>query len=435
MVKSNKNQYTSQEEITIYHVDIKDLNPAPYNPRKWDDSAIKQLTESIQKFGLVDPIIVNGAENRKNIVIGGHFRLAIAKQLGYTAVPAVYINIPDIEKEKELNLRLNRNTGEWDLELLKEFNVETLLDIGFDDSDLSKIWDENLSIEDDEFDTEKAIQEIGTPKIKRGDLIKLGNSFLLCGDATDLTDVQKLVGKVKIDTLFYDPPYNISLDYNKGIGTKGKYGGFQTQDNKSNTEYRDFLLQALSNGLAVTRESCHVFCFCDEIYIGLIQSIYQEIGIACKRVCLWVKNNQNVTPQIAFNKAYEPCVYGVKGTPHLASTVTTLNEILNKEVGTGNRLPDDILDLFNIWLARRIPTTEYEHPTQKPPSVYEKALRRCTKPGDIVLDLFGGSGTSLIACEQLKRRAFLCELEPIFCDVIIKRFKELTGKEAVKLNE
>lgn len=116
--------------------------------------------------------------------------------------------------------------------------------------------------------------------------------------------------------------------------------------------------------------------------------------------------------------------------PYLAPTPANLNEVLNKEVGTGNRLPDDILDLFNIWLAKRLPTTDYEHPTQKPPTVYEKSLRRCTKPGDTVLDVFGGSGTTLVACEQLRRRAFLCELEPIFCDVIVKRYQELTGKEA-----
>lgn len=417
------------QEIKVQYVEANQLKPATYNPRKWDESANKQLTESIKRFSMVDPIIVNGAENRLNIVIGGHFRLKVAKQLGITAVPVVYINIPDAEKEKELNLRLNRNTGEWDMELLKSFDMGMLLDVGFDDNDLSHIWDENLGIEDDEFDVKKALEEIKTPQTKLGDLVKLGNSFLLCGDATNPEEVQRLVKDVKIDTLCFDPPYNISLDYNKGIGTNGKYGGLKTKDDKSDPDYRQFLLQALKNGLVVTSESCHIFCWCDETYIGLVQGIYQELGIENKRVCLWVKNNQNVTPQIAFNKAYEPCVYGIKGTPYLAPSVTNLNEVLNKELGTGNRLPDDILDLFNIWLAKRIPATEYEHPTQKPPSVYEKWLRRCTKTGDTVLDLFGGSGTTLIACEQLKRRAFLCEIEPIFCDVIIKRYKELTGKE------
>ena len=99
-------------------------------------------------------------------------------------------------------------------------------------------------------------------------------------------------------------------------------------------------------------------------------------------------------------------------------------------MATGNRTLDDILDLLDLWLVKRLPGQDYEHPTSKPPTLHEKPLRRCTKPGDVVVDLFGGSGSTLIACEQLKRRAFLCEIDPVFCDVIIKRFTELTGKEA-----
>lgn len=415
------------KNLNIVYIDVSKLFPATYNPRKWDDAAIEHLTESIKRFGLVDPIIVNGAKERFNIVIGGHFRLKIAKDLGIKKVPVVYVNIPNIEKEKELNLRLNRNIGEWDFELLKGFEIETLLDVGFGD-DLSALWDENLSVEDDNFDFEKEIEKIKTPKTKPGDLIKLRNNLLLCGDSTKLEDVQRLVGKAKITMVYCDSPYNISLDYNKGIGGKAQYGG-TTNDKKSDSEYKEFLKKTLENALAVSKPDFHIFYYCDESNIWLIQTLYQELGIDNRRVCLWVKNSQNPTPQIAFNKAYEPCVYGTRGTPYLASNITNLNEVLNCEVGTGNRLPDDILDLFNIWLVKRLPGQDYEHPTQKPPSLHEKALRRCTKPGDTVLDLFGGSGSTLISCEQLKRRAFLCEIEPIFCDVIINRFKELTGKE------
>ena len=186
----------------------------------------------------------------------------------------------------------------------------------------------------------------------------------------------------------------------------------------------------LVNGLAHTYRDCHVFTWCDQTYIGLIQSIYAELKISNKRVCLWIKNSHNPTPQIAFNKAYEPCVYGTIGNPHL-SAIHNFNEVLNREVGTGNRLTDDIMDIFDIWLAKRVAGQDYEHPTQKPPTLYEKAFRRCSKPSDIILDLFGGSGSQLIAAEQLKRRAFLCEINPIFCDVIVARYKELTGKEAI----
>jgi DNA modification methylase len=419
----------ANRQVAVEYVSVDLLRPAEYNPRKWDESAAKKLAESIKRFGLVDPIIVNNAPNRKNIIIGGHFRLEVAKSLGLTQVPVVYVNIPNIQKEKELNLRLNRNTGEWDFELLKDFNVELLLDVGFDDNDLSHIWDDNLGVEDDEFDVEKELEKIKEPKSKLGDIYELGMHRLICGDATSPEVVKKLVQNGEVSMLYCDPPYNIALDYNNGIGAKGKYGG-KTNDRKSEEEYRAFLKKTLENGLAVTHPDSHIFYWCDENYIGLIQELYKELGITSKRVCLWIKNNQNVTPQSAFNKVYEPCVYGVRGTPYLAESVRNLNEVLNKEVGTGNRLTDDILDLFNIWLAKRLPSQDYEHPTEKPPTLHEKALRRCTKPGDIILDLFGGSGSTLIACEQLKRRAFLSEIEPIFCDLIIKRYEKLTGKEA-----
>lgn len=420
---------TKNNQYKIVYISVFELSPADYNPRKWDEVAATQLTESIKRFGLIDPIIVNGASNRKNIVIGGHFRLEISKRLGIESVPVVYVNIPDVQKEKELNLRLNRNTGEWDFELLKSFEVELLLDVGFDDSDLSHIWDENLGVDNDEFDVKKEIKKIKEPKTKLGNVYQLGSHRLICGDATNPEVLKELVQDDKVSMLYCDPPYNISLDYSNGIGTKGKYGG-KTDDKKSKDEYKSFLKKTLENGLLVTFPDAHIFYWCDESYIGLVQEIYQELAITNKRVCLWIKNNQNVTPQTAFNKVYEPCVYGIRGNPYLSESVKNLNEVLNKEIGTGNRLTDDILDLFNIWLAKRLPAQDYEHPTEKPPTLHEKALRRCTKAGDIVLDVFGGSGSTLIACEQLKRRAYLCEIEPIFCDLIIKRFEKLTGKEA-----
>ena len=127
-------------------------------------------------------------------------------------------------------------------------------------------------------------------------------------------------------------------------------------------------------------------------------------------------------------------MYGTRGKPYLSPKIQNLNELMNKEIGNGNRVIDDIMDLFNIWLAKRIPGQDYEHPTEKSPTIHEKALRRCTKPGDAVLDLCGGSGSTLIACEQLKRRAFLSEIEPIFCDLIIRRYEALTKTKAKRIN-
>lgn len=417
------------KQLTTHNIPIEDLRPSEYNPRTWEQKTIQELTKSINQFGFVVPILANKAKGRENVVIAGHFRLKIAKDLGFTSVPVNYVEISDIEKEKKLNLTLNRVSGDWDYELLKNFDIEMLLESGFDDYDLSHIFDDALGVEDDNFDANKVAAEIKAPRTELGDLILLGKHRLICGDSTDPTVIKKLVGTDGVQMLNYDPIYNIGLSYNKGVSTNGKYGG-NVSDRKSDTEYRAFLKSVLQNGLKFTDPDCHIFCWCDETYIGMLQNLYAELGITNKRVCLWIKNNANMTPQVAFNKVYEPCVYGIIGTPYLSSSVHNLNEVLNKEVATGNRLTDDIMDLLNIWLVKRMSGQDYEHPTQKPPTLYEKVLRRCTKPGDIMLDLFGGSGSQLIAAEQLKRRAFLCEIDPVFCDVIVARYTKLTGKEA-----
>jgi len=422
------------KKINISYVDISDLKAAAYNPRAWNKVALEKLTESIKRFGLIDPLIVNSAPNRKNILVGGHMRLEIANRLGIKKVPVVYVNIPDIKKEKELNLRLNRNTGNWDFNLLKSFDIDLLLDVGFDDSDLQSIWDENLGVENDEFNVQDELEKIKTVNTKPGYIYRLGHHLLGCGDATDSKFIDKLLNQPQIDMIYNDPPYNISLDYNSGMGKKSKYGGYLTKDNKTWDEYKNFLRSSITNSLRKAKKDCHIFCYCDESYIGLVQELYRELGINSKRVCLWIKNNQNLTPQVAFNKAYEPCVYGVVGSPYLSSSIRNISEVLNKEVDSGNRMLDDIYDMFSIWLAKRLPAQGYEHPTEKPPSLHEKPLRRCTKVGDSVLDLFGGSGSTLIACEQLKRKCYIAEIEPIFCDLIIKRYKNLTGGEVVHVS-
>jgi DNA modification methylase len=420
--------------LKVLYIPVGDLKPAPYNPRKWDKVAEEKLKESIKRFGLVDPFIVNASPKRKNIIIGGHFRFEMAKAVGYKEVPVVYVDIPSLQKEKELNLRLNRNTGEWDLDLLKSFDVELLMDVGFDDGDLSDIWDDAIGTEEDQFDAEKELQRIKSTKIRPGDIFQLGKHRLICGDATNPETVKALTGKIKADMAYCDPPYNISLDYNKGVGTRGKYGGTKVNDHKTRAEYKDFLKKSMENILWACKPECHFFYWCDENYVGLLQELYSELGLAVKRTCLWIKNSQNVTPQTAFSKAYEPCVYGTRGKPFLADRVTKLNEILNKEVDTGNRMIEDIMDIFNIWLVKRLSTSAYEHPTEKPPTLHEKPLRRCTKAGDTVIDLFGGSGSTLIACEQMNRRCLMDEIDPIFCQLIINRYEKLTNDKAQKLN-
>ncbi len=411
------------KNVRIELASIAELHAYPGNPRTWSSEQLEQLKSSIRRNGWLEPIVVNRAARNFNVILGGNMRFCAAKELGYTQIPAIFVNVKDKKREEEIVLRLNKNTGSWDSEKLKEFDVSFLLEMGFDDSDLDKIWDEALDTEDDHFDVEAAIKEIKKPKSKIGDLYDLAGHRLLCGDSTDPKIPARLVGKNSIDMLYDDPPYNISLDYSAGVSNNMQYGG-KTKDNKSDAEYREFLRLALACGLSVCKPDCHVFTYCDQKYIGLLQSLYPELGIDFKRVTLWIKNNFNMTPQVAFNKCYEPCVYGTRGSPYLSPRAQNFTEIINKEISNGNRTIDDILDMFDIWLCKRLPTTEYEHPTAKNPVLHERALRRCTKPGDTVLDLFGGSGSTLIAAHQMKRRCFLVEWDPVFVDVILRRFEE-----------
>jgi len=247
--------------------------------------------------------------------------------------------------------------------------------------------------------------------------------------------------KVDADTIYNDPPYNIGLNYSDGISTSTKYRKdfpdlkFKgVNDKKKAEDYKLFLDETIKTALTVVKPNFHIFYWCDQNYIGLLQQLFTENMITNRRVCLWIKNNFNMTPQVAFNKVYEPCVYGTVGKPYLDKNYKNLNEVLNKEAGNGVELMDDIMDILNIWLVKRDNAQEYQHPTQKPITLNQKPLKRCTKLNDIVLDLFGGSGSTLIAAEQLKRRAYLMEIDPIFAEVIIKRYEQFTNKRAEKIN-
>lgn len=411
---------------------ISDLVPNSKNPRTMSPKQVDDLKRSLKKFDLVEIPVVD----TDNKVVAGHQRLMVMKLLGREH-EEIEVRVPNRKlTQKEYDqylLSSNRIHGDWDWQkLAKSFDIDILATSGFDDADLSHIFDD-LVVEDDEFDVEKELAKIKKPKSKTGDIYQLGNHRIICGDSTDPAVVKKLLSKTKVDMLNSDPPYNISLDYDKGIGGNRHYGG-TVDDAKTDDAYKEFLSRAIANGLAVLKPDAHIFVYCDQRYIWLLQVLYRELGIENKRVCLWIKNNSTPTPYVAFNKQYEPCVYGTIGKPYLSEKVLNLSEVMNKEVGTGNRTMEDIYDMIDIWLVKRLNGADYEHPTEKPPTLHEKALRRCTKSGDAVLDLFGGSGSLLVACEQLKRSTFLVEREPTFIDLIIRRYEKCSGKKARKIN-
>jgi DNA modification methylase len=410
---------------------VNDLLPYEANPRQITSKQMEDLKKSLRMFNLVELPAID-ADDR---IIAGHQRLKALQLLG-RGEEIVEVRVPNrklTQKEFERYLiTSNAVGGEWDFSKLKSFEIDLLLDIGFDEEDLAGIWDGNLETEDDGFDVEKELKKITKPKTKLGDLYQLGPHRLICGDSTDSAVLKKLMGKVCASMIYSDPVYNIGVDYNKGIGGKQAYGG-TVNDKRSDSEYRTFLKQTMEAALAVTKDDAHVFYWNDESQIGLVQLLFEEVGMVNRRVCLWIKNGHNPTPGVAFNKCYEPCIYGTRGKPYLAKGIDSLNEVFNKELTTGNRLIDDILDHLNIWMVKRMAGQDYQHATAKPPTLHEKAIRRCTRPGEWILDSFGGSGRTLVAADQLKRRAALVELEPVFRDLIIKRYEALSHSKAKKL--
>ena len=420
-------------ELQIVEVEVNKLIPSDYNPRKWDDKVLADMRESITRFGIVDPILANSTPERKGVVIGGHLRLKVATTLGFTEVPVVYLDIPDLEKEKELNLRLNKNLGTWDEELLKLFDTGMLLDVGFTPDDLNNFFDDVLTVTDDDFNVHKELENITTPETKPGDIYQLGDHRLMCGDSLNSEHVAKLMDGAKASMVYCDPPYNIGLDYRKGIGTNGKYTPDKyVHHSKKDGEYEKFIETSLKNALEGALPDVHVFYWCDERYVWLLQQLYTKLGVQNRRLCLWVKNNFDPTPQVAFNKVIETCVYGTRGSPALNPNHKNLSEILNQDVQSIGSY-DDLMSIVQLWLVKRDNTQDYEHPTQKPITLGEKPIKRCSSPGDIILDLFGGSGSTLIAAEQLKRKAYLMEVDPTFCDVIVRRWEHFTQNHAKKL--
>ena len=412
---------------------VNDLLPYVKNPRKLSEKQTKDLLKSFKKFNLVEiPAI-----DTDNKIIAGHQRIKILQILG-RGEEIIDVRVPNRKLSQEeydqYLITSNAVTGDWDFEKLKDFEISMLTDVGFDLEVLNNLWDKTIEVKDEFFDVDKELKEIKIPQTKLGDLIILGDHKLICGDSTNPETLKKLFGEEKASMIYSDPVYNLNINYNSGIGGKQNYGG-NVNDDRSEVEYRDLIKKSIECALLVSNEDIHVFYWSDQSYIWLIQTLYKELGIQNKRVCLWVKNGQNPTPGVAFNKCYEPCTYGVRGKPYLAKNVTNLNEVMNGNITTGNNLLSEAGDEIDLWLVKRLSGKEYEHATSKPTTLHEKAIRRCTKVGDIILDSFCGSGSSIITGEQLKRKVYAVELERIFCDLIIRRFEKITGKKAVVIRD
>jgi DNA modification methylase len=431
-------KHMKQNKITwsVTERKVSDLIKNGYNPRKLSQSEREDLEKSVTQFGTVVPVVLNTG-SRKNIIIGGEQRIKIYADLGIEKIDCM---VPSRElttlEEQELNLRLNKNTGSWDTELLKIMDMDMLLDVGFGDEELQSLFDD-VEVVDDEFNLEKAIKETIEPKVKTGQVWKLGEHKLLVGDSTDSEMVGLLMENEKAHLVLCDSPYNIGISYNSGVTGGQNYGGSYSKkdDSKTDANFKEFLKKSMTVAKAYSTPSTHFFYWADSQYIGMIQDLYKDLKVQYRRLCLWIKNNANITNKIAFNKMHEVCLYGTIGKPYLNTSINNYGEILNQEIGTGNQAHEDILDMIDLWLIKRDNVQDYLHPTQKPVTLSERPLRRCSAPGHIIFSGFGGSGSDLIACEQLHRKWRGVEIDLIFATIIIDRWEKFTNLKAELIYE
>lgn len=414
-------------------LEVSKLKKWKKNPRKISKEAFEKLKERIKARGFHDVIKID----TDHTILSGNQRKQALEDLGVKEVTVLYPNRPLTEEERnKVALESNFNDGQWDFDGLKNFRLDLLADVGFSKDELESVWADLLEVEDDKFDETAELEKIKIPKTKPGDLILLGNHKLYCEDSTDPNVLKRLFGEDRCSMIYSDPIYNLrgGVSYSSGVGGKKNYGG-NVNDNRTDEEYEEFIRKSLENALSVAKKDAHVFYWSDSSYIWLIQTLYRQLGIKNKRVCLWVKQGQNPTPGVAFSKCYEPCTYGVVGHPYLVPNVKNLNEVMNREMTTGNEMFDQINNYLDIWTEKRMSGKEMEHATSKPPQLHSKAIRRCTKVNDIILDSFSGSASTLIAAEQLNRRVYAVELEPLYCDLAIRRWEKLTGKKVKVIND
>jgi len=399
---------------------------------------------------MVDPIICNSAPERKNVVIGGHFRLKIAKNLGYQEIPVVYVNIPDIERERELNIRLNKNLGDWDWNLLADFNETLLSNVGFSSEELDEIFniDENPEI----FDLEKELRKLDIQKIeiKKGDVWQLGNNRLMCGDSTIEKDVLKLMNREKADFCLTDPPY--ILDYLKGK-TKQKDGvttGFGAKKNRRYLETDvlpdNFTELWMANIHKVQKEDFSIICYENWKNIRTIWGEMEKYW-KVKNMIVWHLSNrvQGFAAKYRFFNKHDIAVVGNSGNTEL--NLENEEELLQNEYETALYAISGKPHWEGYERGKKIcPTDHIEfHAADeknsgqgiifgtKPLEILIPYIKVLTKRDDLIIEPFGGSGSTLIAAEKMKRCCYLMEKSPVYCEVIKRRWEKLTNLRAKKL--
>lgn len=389
--------------MNIIELNLKDIKPYENNPRN-NDEAVEPVAESIKEFGFKVPIIID----KNNVIVAGHTRYKAAKKLKLKKVPC--IKADDLNEEQIRAFRLADNKvseiAEWDFDLLNiELDSISNIDmssLGFD-LDIEEL--ETEEVVEDDFEVEVPEE----PKTKLGDIYQLGNHRLMCGDSTSITDVEKLMNGNKADMVFTDPPYGVS--YEGGLNDKKKQQ--IKNDSITGNDLYYFLYDVFVNAKLSTKDKSAIYIFYATKTTKEFINAFLDSGLKQRSIIAWYKQGGGFGDFMAhYMNAYEPCIYGSNG------------ESVNW-YGASNEK--------TIWEMNKEKKCDL-HPTMKPIELVARAINNSSKQDDGVLDLFGGSGSTLIACEQLNRNCYMMELDPHYVDVIIDRWETLTNKKAVLLN-
>jgi len=398
-------------QIENDEVAVADLIPYAKNSRVHSERQIEALTKSIKEFGFTNPVLVW----KDNQIIGGHARVIAAQRVGLETVPVRRCDhLTDMQRRMLViaDNKLAQVDFKWDDAVLEE-ELRALHSANFDFSIagfLSSELPDFTDLSEQARTDEDAVPELPEKvRSKVGDIYILGEHRLMCGDSTNTDDVGTLMDGVKADMVFTDPPYNANYSSRVDVNKRKPWGGIKN-DNMPTGEFTGFLLDTCSALYMNMKDKASVYCCIDWKHYPQLAEVFGD-AFTHKATVIWDKKHFALGTY--YRTQYEMVLFGIKG----------------EKVGTWNSGRNE----RDVWSMSREATSSYVHPTQKPVELVERALKNSSNENDAVLDLFGGSGTTLIACEKLKRKAHLMELDPRYVDVIVKRWEQFTGKKAQRL--
>ncbi len=440
-------------KLNIVYVPLSSLRHPEKNSRRWTKEATEQLEEGIKRHGIVDPLVVNGSKSRKGIIIGGNFRYEVLKKMGFETVPVVFIDIPDTKKEAELIIRLNKNVGDWNWDDLAKFDEAFLADIGFSSQELDSIFE----IEDtpEQFDLNKELSKLKIDKIsvQKGDVYDFADgSRLMCGDSTIESDFLKLMSDEKADMCFTDSPY--ILDYTKGKsrGKDGATTGFGLRKNRRYLETDilppDFTEKWMANISKIAKDDFSIIAF---EHPKNLRILWNEIEKYWKyrNTIIWHLPNrvQGFAAKYKFFNKFDIAVLGTSGKVKL-NIEPEKDSLLQEEYMTALFATSGKPHWENYEAGKKICPTDFVEFIAadrkssgqgvifgtKPTEILIPYIKVLTERGDLVVEPFGGSGSTGVACFKLKRRCFTMEKVPTYSEIILKRWSQLIGKPIKKSN-